>query len=79
MKNNVQDKNDLAYHILKNDMRCPINVNIENIVDTSFIYKIEIPQLKQATSYIIGKCAHLNNSIDQYSVNSNVIVWKWES
>lgn len=60
-------------------MRCPINVNIENIVDTSFFYKIEIPQLKQATSYIIGKCAHLNNSIDDKSINLNIKKWAYQT
>lgn len=79
LKNNVQDKNGLAYHMLKNDMRCPINVNIESIVDTSFFYKIEIPQLKQATSCIIGKCAHLNNSIDDKSINLNIKKWAYQT
>lgn len=79
LENNVQDKNAIAYHILNNDMKCPINVNIENIVDTSFYYKIEIPQIKQATSYITGKCAHLNNSIDDESININIKKWAYQT
>ena len=76
IKTNRNYYNDIALQFAKNDGDIQMNLKLENVLDTTFTYHLDINNTLQYTTKVLtGNCASISSTYESANAEEDIIKW----